>query len=105
MTYAEQKAAEARISKILHREYSRKSANVCNSELQRIYWNLAHACEIDDAATSAAREAVHELKRLVWNGYPSTYHQVFSLRKKLQDFLNKRLSLSEQFGVNAPLGM
>lgn len=114
MTYAEEKQARIAISKALAREYTRKSKSVQNPELQRIYANIAIACDGNDAAVNGAREALYELRnisdKLVQWAESSEknvreWKKLDALRKKLQAFLNKREAMLNQFGIQAPLGM
>lgn len=114
MTYAEEKQAKAAISLKLAREYARKSKTVQDRELQRIYANIALACDSNDAAVNGAREALYEMRHISeqlvqWsqNGGQDVrlWKKLDALRTKLQVFLNKRLALLEQYGIDAPLGM
>lgn len=114
MTYAEVKAAKAAISKKLACEYTRKSKTVQDRELQRIYANIALACDSNDAAVNGAREALYELRHIgdqlvQWANEGSNdvrmWKKLDALRTKLHVFLNKRLALLEQYGIEAPLGM
>lgn len=68
MTYAEQRDAEKKVAQLLHKDYLKRSERVQDQDLKNIYWNIANACDRDDAGRAGATEALYERQMLVWDG-------------------------------------